>query len=107
MTRRALEPRGGGYPTVSDVYDAEYVRREYSRAEPYLTVLSPYSVLERLSQTSPESVEPASFPVSGIQRVIREHELSGYLRRGWHYIAVLPTQKIIIQRAEPPARSRH
>ena len=29
------------YPTVSDVYDAEYVRKEYSIAEPFLTVLSP------------------------------------------------------------------
>jgi integrase len=86
------------YPTVSDVYDAEYVRKEYSRAEPFLTVLSPYSMLERQSQNSPESVETARFPVSRIQRVIREQELNKYLRKGWHYIAVLPTQKIIIQR---------
>lgn len=86
------------YPTVSDVYDAEYVRNEYSRAEPFLTVLSPYSMLERQSQNSSESVEPARFPVSGIQRVIREQELNKYLRKGWHYVAVLPSQKIIIQR---------
>ena len=38
------------------------------------------------------------FPASGIQRVIREQELNKYLRKGWHYVAVLPTQKIIIQR---------
>ena len=90
------------YPTVSDVYDAEYVRKEYSRAEPFLTVLSPYSMLERQSQNSSEPVEPARFPVSGIQRVIREQELNKYLRKGWHYIAVLPTQKIIIQRTMTP-----
>ena len=85
------------YPTVSDVYDAEYVRKEYSRAEPFLTVLSPYSMLERQSRNSPESVEPVRFPVSGIQRVIREQELDNYLKKGWHCVAVLPTQKIIIQ----------
>ena len=86
------------YPTVSDVYDAEYVRKEYSRAEPFLTVLSPYSMLERQSQNSPEPVEPARFPGSGIQRVIREQELNKYFKKGWHYVALLPTQKIIIQK---------
>ncbi len=86
------------YPTVSDVYDAEYVRGEYSRAEPFLTVLSPYSMLERQSQNPPESAESARLPAPETQRVIREQELDKYLRKGWHYVAVLPTQKIIIQR---------
>jgi integrase len=85
------------YPTVSDVYDSEYVRKEYSRAEPFLTVLSPYSMLERQSQNSPESIEPARFPVSGIQRVIREQELDKYLRKGWHYVTTLPSRKIVIE----------
>jgi len=86
------------YPTVSDVYDAEYVRKEYSRAEPFLTVLSPYSMLERQSRNSPESVEPARFPGSEIQRVIREQELDKYLRKGWRYITMLPSQKIVIEK---------
>ena len=86
------------YPTVSDVYDAEYVRKEYSRAEPFLSVLSPYSALERLFQNSPESVDPARLPLSGIQRVIREQELDKYLRKGWRYITMLPSQKIVIEK---------
>jgi integrase len=86
------------YPTVLDVYDAEYVRKEYARAEPYLTVLSPYDSLEQLARNLEDSSTGSRLSEHGIQRVVNERELNSYLEKGWRYTATLPSQKIIIQR---------
>jgi integrase len=85
------------YPTVSDVYDSEYVRKAYARAEPFLTVLSPYSVLEQQARNSEPSTQ-AQPSGDRLQRVVRERDLSDYMRKGWHYVTTLPSLKIVIEK---------
>ncbi len=87
------------YPTVLDAYDPEYIRKEYARAEPYLTVLSPYSFMEARSQA--ESSTYTATRDSRLQRVIEERELPNYLKKGWSYITTLQSQKLIIERQLP------
>jgi len=107
---------GGSY----DEFDPDYIRREYSKAEPYLTVTAdpvscgmesrwtpgePAPQLYRPKQSSiPTSPVPSaggtnrtsSASAWGSHRVVTEAELDTYLSRGWQYVATLPSGRLVI-----------
>lgn len=90
---------GGDY----DVFDPDYIRREYARGEPFLTVLTQEERI-RVSRApdiplSGKTFKPAnsSFPPGMPQKVVTEWELDSHLADGWQYIATLPSGRIVIQ----------
>jgi hypothetical protein len=90
-------PRYGG---AYDNFDADYVRREYAKAERFLTV-NPTEISTTIVQATP--VHPASNeefgcapPQNGCQKVITEWELESHLVSGWQYVATLPSNRIIV-----------
>jgi hypothetical protein len=107
---------GGSY----DEFDPDYIRREYSKAEPYLTVTSdpvsygtenrwlpgePTPQVYRPKQSSlPTSPVPSAGGINrvsnssawGSHRVVTEAELDTYLSRGWQYVATLPSGRLVI-----------
>lgn len=91
--------RGVHYAGTYDQFDAEYVRREYIKAEPFLTVLSPNIASLSTIQDSiqPEPSRPAKFLRVPRQRVITEAELESYLVDGWRCVTALPSGKIVIE----------
>ena len=89
-------PRYGG---AYDVFDQDYVRNEYAKAEPYLTVISRYPrPAGKVSRRKPTPQNPA-LKRFGPQRVVKEHQLGAYLRSGWRYVTILPSQRILIEKA--------
>ena len=105
---------GGEY----DEFDPVYIRREYSKAEPYLTVTTDPAVFEetdvwkvgdpvvplidpRQSTRPSQEIVPVetSADRSGncLHRVVQESELTAYFSRGWHYVATLPSGKVVIE----------
>ena len=92
-------PRYGG---AYDNFDTDYVRREYAKAERFLTVKS-NEIPTTSSQAIPRTPTPngdqgrdASLQ-KGCQRVITEWELETYFGSGWHYIATLPSGRIVVE----------
>jgi len=89
---------GGNY----DVFDPDYIRREYARAEPFLTVLSQdeHVRVSRMPDV-PVKVLPTKRPSSALsqspQKVVTEWELDSHLAEGWKYIATLPSGRIVIE----------
>ena len=92
---------GGNY----DVFDPDYIRREYARAEPFLTVLSqdehvrinrapdlPFKPLAKRWMRN--VVVPSKTPP---QKVVTEWELDSHLAEGWKYIATLPSGRVIVE----------
>src|SRR5439155_18633907 len=88
-----------------NVFDEEYVMNEYAKAEPYLTAMSRYPRLAgKMSRRKPAPQNP-SLKRRGPQRLVKEHQLRAYLRNGWRYVTILPSQRILIEKAlrTPPA----
>ena len=93
---------GGTY----EVFDPDYIKREYARAEPHLTVLSQdeharisrapdltMKLLASKRMRNALSLSEGSPP----QKVVTEWELDSHLAEGWKYIATLPSGRIIIE----------
>ena len=89
-------PRYGG---AYDVFDEEYVRNEYAKAEPYLTVMSPYHRLAGRVLRRKATPQNLTLKKLGPQRVVKEPQLRAYLRSGWRYVTILPSQRIVIEKA--------
>ena len=100
---------GGNY----DEFDPDYIRKEYAKAEPFLTVTSdpvshgventwhpgdPVPRLERPSTIRPNETTPSLFrqPATKSQRVVGETELNKYFELGWQYVTTLQSGKVII-----------
>jgi integrase len=106
---------GGSY----DEFDPDYIRREYSKAESFLTVAADpvfYGIESRWKpgdptpqQTRPNQQEypssqngldsgnkTATAVPTGLHRVVKESELGSYFSRGWHYVATLRSGRIVI-----------
>jgi integrase len=77
------------YKGAYDHFDHEYIRKEYSKAEPQLTLL------RSLSDISPEPAVPKP------QRVVQEHELEPLLAEGWRVVTTLPSGRIVVQTGSP------
>lgn len=77
-----------------DRFDTEYVRRQYAKAEPFLSVLTGPETRPVASQGS-ESVVRSS--TGGCQRIVTEPELDTLLQSGWKYVDTLPSGRIIIE----------
>ena len=93
---------GGTY----DVFDPDYIKREYARAEPHLTVLSQdeharisrapdltMKLLASKRMRNALSLSQGSPP----QKVVTEWELDSHLAEGWKYIATLPSGRVIVE----------
>ena len=91
---------GGDY----DEFDSNYIRTQYSRAEPFLTVLSGQEPLPigkpvpRLEVSVPNQRSDKAETKPGVkQRVVSEWEIETYFSNGWHYVATLPSGRIVVQ----------
>ena len=92
---------GGTY----DVFDPEYIKKEYARAEPLLTVLSqeergrisraPDLTMKLLA--SKRMRNALALSDTSPQKVVTEWELEPLLREGWKYVATLPSGRIIVE----------
>src|SRR5881396_2103882 len=92
---------GGTY----DVFDPDYIKREYARAEPHLTVLSqeergrisraPDLTMKLLA--SKRMRNALALSDTSPQKVVTEWELEPLLREGWKYVATLPSGRIIVE----------
>ena len=87
---------GGSY----DQFSPEYIRREYSKAEPYLTFVSnPQSSSMIQTVKPPWEAQADKQKLSGktTQRAISEWEIDSYLSGGWRYVCTLPSGRIIVE----------
>ena len=97
---------GGTY----DVFDPEYIKREYARAEPFLTVLSrdehgrisraPDLTMKLLSSKRIRNALATSDAIATskpTEKVLTEWELDSHLAEGWKYIATLPSGRVIVE----------
>jgi len=97
---------GGTY----DVFDPDYIKREYARAEPFLTVLSqdehsrinraPDLTMKLLASKRMRNALATSNAIATskpTQKVLTEWELDSHLAEGWKYIATLPSGRIIVE----------
>src|SRR2546422_7526810 len=83
-----------------DSYSAEYIRREYSKAEQYLTFVSNIRSNSMTQMVKPPWEAQAKKSKSDgkvIQRVISEWEIDSYLSGGWKYVCTLPSGRIIVE----------
>ncbi len=101
---------GGNY----DEFEPDYIRKEYAKAEPYLTVTTnptqygvehtwhpgePVPRFEHPQHILPNETTPTMFrtpPKFQNQRMVDENELNKYFGLGWQYITTLVSGKIII-----------
>ena len=102
---------GGSY----DEFDPDYIRKEYSKAEPFLTVTTdpvmhgvekswhlgdPVPRLERPRprHRQPREAAPTATrqPETQSQRMVDETELNKYFALGWQYVTTLASGRIII-----------
>jgi hypothetical protein len=81
------------YDEAYDKFDADYVRRQYAKAEPMLTVTSHQALLGQ--QLGVDS-EPQGSGSGKPQRIVREEDLDDYLNHGWRHIATLPSGRIVV-----------
>src|SRR2546428_3084261 len=80
-------PRYGG---AYDVFDEEYVRKEYAKAEPYLTVMPRYPRLAgKVSRRKATPQNPA-LKRSRPQRLLKEQQPGALLRSGWGHPSNFP-----------------
>ena|SRR3989442_1728962 len=75
------------YRGAYDHYDIDYVRREYLKAEPFLSVMP-----------DPKNQSGASMP--NRQLVVSEAEVEGLLARGWRFVSTLQSGNVIL---DPPS----
>jgi|SRR5712692_4457546 hypothetical protein len=88
---------GGNY----DEFDPDYIRKEYAKAEQFLTVTSSEN-----STTTSQAVRSRVGPnrhrerdasiQNRHQRIVDEEELEYHLANGWEYIATLPSGRLIV-----------
>lgn len=71
------------YRGAYDSYDTEYVRREYLKAESFLSVMP---------TTKTERDHPAP-----TQRVVIETELGPLLAQGWRFVTTLPSGRVVLE----------
>ena len=102
---------GGSY----DEFDPDYIRKEYSKAEPFLTVTTDPVLhgvekgwglgdpVPRLERPRPRQLQQKETPPIATrqpalesQRMVDESELNKYFGLGWQYITTLASGKIII-----------
>jgi integrase len=76
---------GMRYRGVYDGFDQDYIRKEYSKAEPRLTLLSDMSELPAINRASPT------------QQIVDEPELESLIAKGWRFVATLPSGRIVVQ----------
>jgi integrase len=76
---------GMRYRGAYDGFDHDYIRKEYSKAEPQLTLLSDPSELPAKRQATPT------------QRIVDESDLEPLLSDGWRFVATLPSGRILVQ----------
>ncbi len=76
------------YRGAYDGFDHDYIRKEYSKAEPQVTLL------RTRSELSPDTPAPKR------QRVVEESELESLLGEGWRFVTTLPSGRLIL---EPPS----
>jgi integrase len=97
--RNTVQRHGGNY----DEFDPDYIRREYSKAEPFLTVASEATTNEPMNAVPGQNAIRPEIPLtnrlasySNAQRVVSEWELDKYLAQGWRYVVTLPSGRIIV-----------
>jgi integrase len=83
-----VPPYRGAY----DSFDHEYIRQEYSKAEPHLTFLRNRSDLIQGKHDE------------NFQRIVDEPEASALFSEGWRYVTTLPSGRLVVQK-DPPPRS--
>jgi hypothetical protein len=74
------------YRGAYDTFDHEYIRDEYSKAEPQLTFLRNRS---DLAQGKPET---------NSQRIVDEPEAAALFSEGWRFVTTLPSGRLVVQR---------
>jgi len=78
------------YRGAYDHYDIDYVRREYLKAEPYLSVI-------------PDLKTQAGTAMPNRQIAVSETEVGGLLERGWRFVTTLPSGNVILDPPSTPA----
>ncbi len=101
--RNVRMSHGGAY----DEFDPDYIRREYAKGEPFLTVTTNPVSYGAESPLEPKIPRPPSPSIAvgggtvnrsrGSQCVVNEWELDAYLSSGWGYVAILPSGRIIVE----------
>ncbi len=80
---------GGAY----DSFDDDYIRKQYAKAEPQLTLYRPQSDWENGGIAMKKSS----------QRIVKESDLELHLAKGSRYVATLPSGMILIEHTTSPA----
>lgn len=78
------------YRGAYDTFDHEYIREEYSKAEPQLTFLRNRSDLVQGRQEN------------NSQRIVDEPEATALFSEGWRWVTTLPSGKLIVQKDPSP-----
>ncbi len=92
---------GGEY----DEFDPNFIRTQYARAEPFLTVLSGQEPLPigkpvprpAIVATPKPRLDKVDKKPNVNQRVVSEWEIETYFDNGWHYVATLPSGRIVLE----------
>ncbi len=69
-----------------DEFDPEYIRKQYSKAEPQLTFLRNRSDLVQGRQEN------------NFQRIVDEPEAAALFSEGWRFVTTLPSGRLVVQR---------
>jgi integrase len=78
------------YRGAYDTFDHEYIREEYSKAEPQLTFLRNRSDLVQGKQEN------------NSQKIVDEPEAAALFSEGWRFVTTLPSGRLVVQRDPPP-----
>jgi hypothetical protein len=78
------------YRGAYDTFDHEYIREEYSKAEPQLTFLRNRTDLVQGRQEN------------YFQRIVDEPEAAALFSEGWRFVTTLPSGRLVVQRDLPP-----
>jgi integrase len=78
------------YRGAYDTFDHEYIREEYSKAEPQLTFLRNRSDLAQGRQET------------NFQRIVDEPEATALFSEGWRFVTILPSGRLVVERDPSP-----
>ena len=78
------------YRGAYDSYDHDYIRQEYSKAEPHVTFLRNRSDLVQGRQET------------SFQRIVDEREATALFSEGWRFVTTLPSGRLVVQRDPSP-----
>jgi hypothetical protein len=78
------------YQGAYDPFEHEYIREEYSKAEPQLTFLRNRSDLVQGRQEN------------NFQRIVDEPEAAALFSEGWRFVTTLPSGRLVVQRDVSP-----